>query len=139
MNSPHLVPNFARSDEVTRFVADVMVCLGWVLAAPFAGSGAAQSLHWLILVLFTTARLRVLLSFVHRPMQVAGHRVHLLETTVGRFTSIRQPTIFDRYGEVMGLTTEISIGSIVRVHGEDRTMRAIQIVHLEMINPFQDT
>jgi hypothetical protein len=72
-------------------------------------------------------------------MQVAGHRIWLLETPVGRFTSIRQPTIFNRYGEVVGLTAEISTGSIVRVHGEDRTMHAVQIIELQVVNPFRDT
>jgi hypothetical protein len=89
---------------------------------------------------FTTPPSRVLLSFVHQPMQVAGHRIFLLETTGGRFTSIRQPTIFNRAGELDGLTMEIGIGSIVRVHCEDRTMHAVQIIERQqMSNPFRDT
>jgi hypothetical protein len=40
---------------------------------------------------------------------------------------------------VIGLTGEIGLDSIVRVHGEDRTMHAVQIVELQVVNPFQDT
>jgi hypothetical protein len=160
MSSPHLFSRLARADlraailrrvldddeerlliQVVWFVADVMVGVVWILGAHsiFGESSAGQCLQWLILVLFTTARSRVLLSFLYQPLLVAGHRIFLLETTVGRFTSAHRPTIFDLSGCVVGLTGEIGLDSIVRVHGEDRTMHAVQIVELQVVNPFQDT
>jgi hypothetical protein len=45
--------------------------------------------------------------------------------------------VFDRFGGLISLHYECSVGSTVRVHGGDRTMLDVQIIDLLANNPFQ--
>jgi hypothetical protein len=79
----------------------------------------------------------VVLARLFIPVTFYEHRIHCVYIEVeGRFTAIQCPSILDAQGQSLPLHAEIAVGSLIRLHAIDRTLRTVQVLRQHVVNPF---